>query len=128
MDKEKLNNIIAMLNSSDNENGVLALNVLENMNHEENLVQLLFAYKYSKNGQMRWQTDAPKAFAFVTKFTHNENLHITFNDIFQVILKKKLPSYQMDMFLEIFSSHLTDQCNLLGYDFIEKITVTTKKP
>jgi hypothetical protein len=127
MNKEKLNNIISMLNSDDNENAIVALNVLENINHKENLVQLLLAYKYSKNGQVKWSTNAPKAFNFVTKFTHNENPNITFNDIFQAILQKKLPSYQMDMFLENFSEHLTNQCRLLGYDFIEQINVTTKK-
>jgi hypothetical protein len=126
MEVEKLKNIISMLQSTDKENHTVALTLLENVDYNECFVQLLLAYKQGHAKAEAWIADAPSAYDFIKGKAVMSDTNITFNDIFQAIIKHKYPVEQMQLFLLVFTEYLKDQCQSLGYSFIEEIEMNVK--
>lgn len=130
MDFEKTQNVINMLQSPDEENQLLGLTVMESIIHADHLIPVLLAFKFGKPTASVWKTEAPLAYNFIrSKLVLHNTLSVTFNDIFEAIVRTKAPAFQMQMFMDMFSKYLTGQCKSLGYTFIDTINITlTKTP
>lgn len=127
MEIEKLKNIINMLSSTDKENHVVALTLLESIEHNKNcFVQLLMAYKLGKPKTETWLEHAPTAYKYISNNAPTKDSGITFNEIFQSLLRNKFPVEQIQIFLEMFSEYLKNQCHSLGYHFIDSIEMNIK--
>lgn len=127
MNIKQIKNTISMLESPDKENHLVGLKVLENIDYKENLVVLLLCYKFGNPKEAGWIDDAPKAFKYMKgKVKLNKQHTFTYKDIFTAIVKTKAAVGQMDLFLDYFSLYLSEQCKVLGYDFIGEIEMKVK--
>ena len=127
MDILKLKSVISMLQSPDKENHIVALTIIEQQDYEKSFVSLILAYKFGNSKKDIWEVNAPNAFNFIqNKIKIVEGKGVTFNDIFNCIIKYKLPTDEMQLFMQVFSDYLTKQCHSLGYNFIEEIEMNIK--
>lgn len=122
---KKLVNVIEMLQSTDAENHILALNILNTWDTVDNKIALLFAYKIGNANTDVWVKEAPLAHNAI-KRVHAHTKTDTFQKLFNYIVQEKLSGDQMEIFLKLFNVHLLDECKKAEYDEIEAITVTVK--
>jgi hypothetical protein len=128
MEEKELQNTIEMLRSPDEENHVVALTILNNIKNKDNLVVLLLCYKFGHPKMDEWKKDAKKAFNYLVKHTSikESGAGLTFKQIFDAIISVKVSPNQMNLFLQMFANHLSEQCKIMGYDFIDRINISIK--
>jgi len=127
MIKEKLYNVIEMLQSTDKENHTVALCIIENNLNNDNDVELLLQFKHSNCSRDQWLKDAPKAFHKIQEIIGtypSSMMNITYKTIHNHILNTNQKPKQVKLFMEDFTNNLTNQMNSFGYDFIKEIKIT----
>ena len=122
---EQFNNLISMGSSSDVENHVLALALVEHADFNENLVYILLLKKLGKINWETWKTHAPKT-SLKLKNIIPEAKVITYKKIFDMLGSIKNNQEQILFFLDYFAKYLEKQCKQLGYDFIESLEIKIK--
>ncbi len=130
MTKEKLYNVIKMLDSTDKENHTVALCIIENNLSDDNNVELLLQFKHSNCNRDQWLTNAPKAFhklqKLIGKDSVSSTMNISYKTIHNYILNTNEKPEQVKLFMEDFANSLTNQMIVYGYDFIKEIKITYK--
>lgn len=64
---KKFQNIVNMLRSSDQESGILALALIDELDPDENITAILLLKKYSNANNNAWEEHAPKTWTVLEK-------------------------------------------------------------
>lgn len=123
---EKFDSVVKMLQSTDEENIVLALTLIEQLEFKENLVFILLAKKNAHCNNPMWEKNAPVTFRNLKAVTPNVSKVLTFKKILQILVAQKVDAEQMQFYLDVFAKYLKEQITAQGMDFVEDIEMKIK--
>jgi pterin-4a-carbinolamine dehydratase len=125
--KEKYQNILKMLKSSDSSNHTLGLSLLETVPFKEHAAAMLLLKKHSNIANTVWHEHAPSIYV---EFGNIPNLDltkpVTYKQILQIITKEKLSPEQLAFYMDDFSAYLLEQIQAIGYDYVKGIEIKIK--
>jgi len=128
--QKKFQNIITMLRSTDQESGVLALSLIDELDFNNNITAILLLKKYSNSNNSMWQNHAPKTWSKLEGLQKQKHIDLnstfTYKTILNAITRLKVPVDQIEFYLTDFSNYLLNQFKHMGYDFIEHLDITIK--
>lgn len=122
---DQFDRLIDMGGSSDTENQILALSLVETVDFKEHMVYILLLKKLTSINETLWAEHAPKTYKKMGKAV-NLKTTLTFKKVFEALGNHKVSVEQMQFFLDYFASYLKEQCKALGYDFIKDLEITIK--
>jgi hypothetical protein len=122
---DQFNTLITMGSSSDPENHLIALTLIENADFNKHLVYILLLKKLSSILPKTWEEHAPQSYNNIEKLVPKAGV-ITYKKIFELLATVKSDQEQMVFFLNYFAKYLEKQCKLLGYDFIDGLEIKIK--
>lgn len=122
---DQFNTLITMGSSSDTENHLIALTLIENADFDKHLVYILLLKKLGQILPKTWEAEAPKSFAKIENVMPKAGV-ITYKKIFEKLGAVKADKEQMIFFLDYFAKYLEKQCKMLGYDFIDSLEIKIK--
>lgn len=123
----KFENIKRMLESSDEENHIVALSILEEQDFLENITFILLLKKASNCKNNFWKEHAPNIFHKISSIKSLDVTKVfTYKDILRALREMDAPQDQIIFYLDAFSLYLKDQLASLGYDFIDKLEFNIK--
>jgi hypothetical protein len=124
---EKFNNVIRMLESSDEENRVLALTIIEQQDFVGNLAFILLCRKRGSADRKLWEEHSPTTWEKMSKIEGLDmNKAFTYKVILRALTEVKAPIPQIQFYMNEFSNHILGQLQNLGYEFIENIEFIVK--
>jgi hypothetical protein len=119
-----------MILSSDVENRVMAINVLDSVDFNKNIAMILLIYKATKDKDL-WKEIAPNLYNKINKVRKvdekNLNHSLTFREILDVLKQKNCGEKDINIFLKAVSLVLLKDLSEYGFDFIETLDITIKK-
>lgn len=131
MKKERINNeaiqnILSLLNSSDEENKIVGLTVInENYCNKNNWLYVLLLKRNSLVSTELWIKHCPKFIKYCTNKNINKST-ISFNDIWKEVLNNKhYDEEDINNFMKMFSDHVNQSLKSV-YDFIDDIEFKVK--
>jgi len=122
---DQFENLIKMGSSSDIENQMLALQLIETVSFNEHLVYIMLLKKLGKIDSITWTKHGNKTYQKLSKVI-DVNKVITYKKIFDLLSTVKANKDQVEFFLNYFAEYLEKQCKALGYDFIETLEIKIK--
>jgi hypothetical protein len=125
-DKEETINLINMLQSSDEENHILAFEALKNVNINEYMGELLVMYKYAKSAS--WEENGQKLFDKLQSFISKHNFSIKTLSSPQTLSLIGLANgskASVELFVEFFVKDMTLILENLGYP-MDKLELNIK--
>lgn len=127
---EKYLNIIKMLNSTDKENQVVALTIIDQIDIKDNITKVLLLKKHSKSSIDAWEEHAPNAFAYLQELDKKKVIdmrrHLTYKNVLKAITVEKVPQEELDFYMADFGDYLKTQLQGMGYDDIDTLSITVK--
>lgn len=132
LDIESFNNILKMLNSSDKESNVMGLVTIENLDFKKNLTIILLLKKLSQLQFNIWKINAPKTYKKIDNIIKLEDASnsaegvITYKTLLKILVNEKQTQDDIQLFLDIFASHIFKTIQGLGFDFIDDTEITIK--
>jgi len=121
IDNNAYDSLLKMLNSTD-EDKLVALTTIENIDRKKNYCKVLLLYKNGSPDYSLWNEHAPKTCKWVANLGLKGSAP-TYQSIFNVLIKKKASSEDMEFFLEDFMRVLKDRFKNFGYEFINSIDI-----
>lgn len=119
---EKFAQIKKMIQSSDPENQMLALQLLEQYDFVSNGAFILFCKKYSSSDNDFWKEHAPTTYSQIESIkVINVERNLTFKDILMALNEINASYTQVKFFLDTFSEYLKNQLTVMGFDFIDNL-------
>ena len=122
---DQFDNLIKMGSSSDKENQMLALQLIETVPFQEHLVYIMLLKKLGKIDSATWKEHGNKTYLKLKKVVDVDRV-ITYKKIFDMLGKVESNKDQVEFFLNYFAKYLANQCKGLGYDFIETLEIKIK--
>ena len=122
---DQFDRLIDMGGSSDTENQILALSLVETVDFKEHMVYILLLKKLSSINEVLWAEHAPKTYKQMSKAVNVKTI-LTYKKVFEALGNHKVSVEQMQFFLDYFGNYLKEQCKALGYDFIKDLEITIK--
>lgn len=122
---DQFDRLIQMGSSSDTENQILALSLVETVDFKEHMVYILLLKKLSSINEVLWAEHAPKTYKQLSKAVNVKTI-LTYKKVFEALGNHKVSVEQMQFFLDYFGNYLKEQCKALGYDFIKDLEITIK--
>ena len=122
---DQFDRLIDMGGSSDTENQILALSLVETVDFKEHMVYILLLKKLSSINEVLWAEHAPKTYKQLSKAVNVKTI-LTYKKVFEALGNHKVSVEQMQFFLDYFGNYLKEQCKALGYDFIKDLEITIK--
>ena len=122
---DQFDRLIQMGSSSDTENQILALSLVETVDFKEHMVYILLLKKLSSINEVLWAEHAPKTYKQMSKAVNIKTI-LTYKKVFEALGNHKVSVEQMQFFLDYFGNYLKEQCKALGYDFIKDLEITIK--
>jgi hypothetical protein len=116
-------NILAMANSSDKENKVVALSLVENVDYKSNLTYLLMLKKQADVTVELWKENAPKLCAEFTRLGLDPAKILTYKQILVKLLENKSSQEDMEFFCKYFAVHLKDALSNIGYESVNDLNI-----
>lgn len=113
---EEAENLLSMLNSSDNDNKYLALKVIDA--HDFSGVDfgyLIYLYKFSKTPLDIWKENAEKAYQIILDSTNNSQSVLTNARGLTILIEKKADQKIIDMYLRRHTKDLKEMLYMMGY-------------
>lgn len=127
LNQNTFKNVLAMLNSVDPENNVVALSCIENVEFNENIAYILLLKKMGvKTDNKQWMEHAPTAYKLLKESGADVTGNITFKEALNILVKRKVKPEDIQFYLNQFLDHLSDSIKGLGYDFIDELEITVK--
>lgn len=126
IDLEKIENLVQMLNSGDNENAITALSILDQQDPTDITMSLFIIGKESHRvTNDAWEKHAPNCKTYLESLD-NDFLKkpITFGNILRLAKKANCSAEELQLLRNYFNKHLLTQMQMVGYDFIQEIDVT----
>ena len=116
-------NMLGMMRSPDEENKIVALNCLENMDFKTNLVYILMLMKHTSIEENLWKCHAPITFDRLFQLNFKLSHTMTFKKVFETVLRTSVHNDDIQFFFDIFSGHLKEMVQELGYDALDNIEI-----
>ena len=126
LNKDTHDSIMDMMKSVDTENRVVALNCIENVDFNKNLTYILLLRKQGEASQSEWKEHAPNASKMLTGLGINLDSSITWKQVLEVLIKRKVPAEDVQFYLDRFATYLFGSIKGLGYDFIDTLEIKVK--
>jgi len=123
---ETHDNIVEMMNSIDLENRVVALNCIENVDFNENLVYILLLKKQGGASSSEWSTHAPNTSKLLKGIGINLDTSLTWKQYLEILIKRDTTPDKIQFYLDRFVAVIHKSITALGYDFIETLEVKVK--
>jgi hypothetical protein len=124
--KKKLeyNTLYKMLTSSDEENKVLALSIMNEHDFKTNIMCNFLLYKNTDVYLTLWEEHAPYVLKNIKSYTNSvASNYLTYKDIFNVSKFAKVDSDQLELYLVELNKFLMKTLKNQGYDYIESIDI-----
>lgn len=125
-EKHDYASLIKMLHSSDEENAVVALQCIDHMDFNDNMVTILMLYKKANIPYTFWKEHAPNTVKLLKTCGVSGERVLTYADIMSIMRAKKADAYQLQLFVEGINETIKNDLVEYGYDFIEEISVKVK--
>lgn len=126
--EETFDNILAMLNSKDQENVILGLSCIEELDISSGLVYLLLLKKLGNVTTEMWREYAPKKLMYLSNlngFNGGPSFIPSYREILQVLQKVKVPLKDIKFYLVKFGNHMAAGLRE-DYAVIDNIEITVK--
>lgn len=125
--KDTFPNILGMLESPDPENRVVALSCIDNVDFNSNITYILILKKEgTKATTHEWLEHAPNASKLLKGMGIELDKALTYKQILETIVKRKVPSEDIQFYLDSFGLKLFQSIKGLGYDFIDELEINIK--
>lgn len=124
--KKKLeyNTLYKMLTSSDEENKVLALSIMNEHDFKTNIMCNFLLYKNTDVYLTLWEEHASYVLKNIKSYTNSvASNYLTYKDIFNVSKFAKVDSDQLELYLVELNKFLMKTLKNQGYDYIESIDI-----
>lgn len=124
--KKKLeyNTLYKMLTSSDEENKVLALSIMNEHDFKINIMCNFLLYKNTDVYLTLWEEHASYVLKNIKSYTNSvASNYLTYKDIFNVSKFAKVDSDQLELYLVELNKFLMKTLKNQGYDYIESIDI-----
>lgn len=124
--KKKLeyNTLYKMLTSSDEENKVLALSIMNEHDFKTNIMCNFLLYKNTDVYLTLWEEHAAYVLKNIKTYTNSvASNYLTYKDIFNVSKFVKVDSDQLELYLVELNKFLMKTLKNQGYDYIESIDI-----
>jgi len=126
IDANAYDNVLKMINSVDTENRVVALTALDNVDFNKSLSYLLLFKKQGNASGAEWAEHAPKVTGMLKGIGINTDSVLTFKQILEIMVKRKVPVEDIQFYLNRFGDHLFNSIKNLGYNFIDTLEIKIK--
>lgn len=126
LSKDTHDNIMDMMKSVDTENRVVALNCLENVDFNTNVTYILLLRMQGGATAGEWLEHAPNVSKMLKGLGINSDASLTWKQILGVLIKRNVPSEDIQFYLDRFATHLSTSIKGLGYDFIDTVEIKVK--
>jgi len=118
--QKEYQNLLTILNSSDEENKIVGLTTLENLKYEANEIYIMLLLKHSSLSAKLIEEHAPSLVKL-----HSDL--ITYNSIWVKMKKKNMKKIVnkeiVEFFLQDWLNFMKDSLKSAGYDFIEDLNI-----
>ena len=124
--KKKLdyNTLYKMLISSDEENKILGLSIMNEHDFKTNIMCNFLLYKNADVYLTLWEEHAPYVLKNITSYANSvASNYLTYKDIFNVSKFAKVDSDQLELYLVELNKFLMKTLKNQGYDYIESIDI-----
>jgi len=112
-DKEETRNLLNMLQSSDSENHIVALQALKNVDVDKYIGELIVMYKFSGIDKSNWSEAGKKIHNKLVNITGEGNL--TSPRTLSLITANKGSKTSIELFMEYFVKDMTKMLEQIGY-------------
>jgi hypothetical protein len=126
LNRDTYNSVLDMLNSSDKENVVVGLSIIEETDRKKGMACILMLKKRAVATTESWKEHAPATCKWLKTLGADPDQVITFKGILEIISKKQTEPSQMQFFLEEFGVHILGQIRQMGYGFIDDLEIKIK--
>ena len=122
--RDTYHQIKSMLESSDEENAVVALTIIENSNFRDNLTYILLLMKEADIKMTLWRDHAKKIIKKYEALNINYG-SLSYKKIMELITEYNAPLSDIQFFMDCFGEHIRAFVNksLKGNDKIESLTI-----
>lgn len=127
IDSEAYHNLLDMLKSTE-EDAIVALSTINNVNFDQSVSKVLLLKKLGTVKNEMWTKHASKVCRWFNKIgiSYNNKL-LGWQEIFDILLKLKVPTEELEFFVQCFSKRLLGNIkNIKGYEFLDDIEITFK--
>ena len=112
-DKEETRNLLNMLQSSDQENHIVAFKALQNVDVDKYIGELLVMYKFSGVSKSDWSEAGKKIHSKLVKIAGEGSL--TSPRTLSLITANKGSKTSIELFMEYFVRDMTSMLEQIGY-------------
>lgn len=125
IDDEAFHNLLKMLTSTE-EDAVVALTTINNVNFDSSMTKILLLKKLGNVNKDMWNTYAKKAYNWINRNGLDPDKNLTWQEIFDHLLRKKVPVEDIQFFLNCFGLKLFKSIKGVGYDFLDNVEINLK--
>lgn len=122
-DKQETKNLLNMLQSSDEENHIVAFEALKNADLSNYLGELIVLYKFGKTNLKVWKTECPPAYKVLKFFEEEKSL--TSAKCLGIMTNCNATKESVELFMEYFVRDMTGFLAQMGYP-TEKFEIDIK--
>lgn len=117
LDKEKANNLFAMLKSSDSDNKYIALKSIDQSNIEKSLGFILILFKFGMANSLEWKTHSPNCWKkfYEINLIDDKVITVTASKIMRALIAEACDMDHVAMFIEQHSCDLLGTLKMWGY-------------
>jgi hypothetical protein len=126
LNAETCDNILQMMNSVDGENKVVALSCIDNVDFNKNLTYILILKKQSSASTADWKEFAPNTTKMLTGIGVDVDSVLSYKQVLEILVKRKVPTEDIQFYLDRFAKYLYSSIKGLGYDFIDTLEIKLK--
>jgi hypothetical protein len=128
---EKYQNIVDMLRSTDEENKVVALTIIEQLDLKDNITKILLLLKHSGTAGNLWKEHAPGVHEFTKKLSDDGVIdtakHLTYKNVLAAMIHSDVSAADFEFYMKDFCEvYLLKQVKDMGYNKIKSISVLIK--
>jgi hypothetical protein len=125
IDDTSYENLYGMLSSTE-EDKVVALATINNVNFDSCVSKILLLKKLSGIKYDKWKEHAPKLCTWIKRQKLDPEQQISYQEIFDILLRKKVETHELQFFLDRFGENLFSSIRGVGYEFLSKVEIKLK--
>lgn len=126
LNAETHDSILAMMDSPDTENRIVALNCIENVDFNKNLTYIMILKRQGKASEAEWKEHAPKASQMLQGLGIKLDAALTWKQVLELLVKRGVPPEDIQFYLDRFANQLFGSIKSLGYEFIDTLEIKLK--
>jgi hypothetical protein len=124
LEKKTYDTVMAMLESPDEENVVVAFECIKNADFKTNIVYILLLYKEVNIDNTVWKKHAPEIFETIDKLLTNETF-LSFRDIMEIARKYEVSQEDIQFYMDRYAMFLMRDLNK-GKEYVELLEIKIK--